>query len=82
MVVFLLMMMMSASHVLLKVVACSLMLRISQLWFLSYLLGDMSLFFIYKTVRGEMRYALRVSGVFSWIVSFLMRSSVKNITDL
>ena len=58
------------------------MLKISQVSFLLYMLGDMSLYLIYKTVRGEMRYAMRLSGVFSWVGSFVIRVIGESISDL
>ena len=82
MAIFLLMMMMSASHALLKVIACSLMLKINQAWFLLYMLGDMSLYLIYKIVRGELRYSLRLSGALSWVGSIAFRVIAKIVTDL
>jgi len=82
MLAFVLMMMMSTFHVLLKVIACSLMLSLSQVWLLLYMLGDMSLYLLYKTVRGEMRYALRLPGFLSWVVSFLLRVIMKTMADL
>jgi len=82
MLAFVLMMMISTFHVLLKVIACSLMLNLSQVWLLLYMLGDMSLYLLYKTVRGEMRYALRLPGLFFWVASFIFRIVVKSISDL
>ena len=82
MAIFLLMMMMLTFHVLLKVIAFSLMLSLSQVWLILYMVGDMSLYLIYKTAKGEMRYALRLSGVFSWITAFIFRIVVKSISDL
>jgi len=79
--VFFLMMIMTSAHVLMKILACSLMLRLNQVWFALYLAGDMCIYFLFKIVRGDFRYFLNLSEILSWIGSFLIRSIVKIITD-
>ena len=51
--VMVLMALMTTAHVLLKVLACALMLRLSSVWFMIYLAGDMGLFFIIKKGFGQ-----------------------------
>ena len=41
----------------------------------------MSLFFLYKLARGDLRYWLNVQGALSWIATFVARISVKIIVD-
>jgi len=53
--VMVLMVILTASHVLLKMIACSLMLKLSQAWFLFYAIGDMVIYFVYKITRGDLR---------------------------
>ena len=72
---------MFSSHVLTKVLACSLMLRLSQVWFASYLAVDTSMYFCYKIFRGEMRYWLSIKGLPGWVLSVFVRIIVKSITD-
>jgi len=81
MMVFILMSWMTTAHVLMKVLACSLMLRLSAMWFWMYLGGDMAMFFFYKIVRSDLRYWLRLPGMFSWIATFLSRLVIKIIVD-
>ena len=81
MLVFIIMCLMTASHVLMKVLACSMMLRLNQLWFILYMLGDMSLYFLYRIANNDLRYWLRLPGALSWIVSLFSRFSFKIITD-
>jgi len=79
--IMILMVIMSASHVLLKVIACSLILRLSSLWFIIYMSTDQSMFFLYKLLRGDLRYWLNLPNILSWVVSFVLRGVVKTITD-
>ena len=79
--IFMLMLLMTVCHVLMKVLACSLLLRVNQLWFKLYLAGDICVYLFYKIVRGELRYALRVDGVMSYILALSARIVVKTVTD-
>ena len=81
MLVFVIMTMMAAAHVLMKVLACSLMLRVNQTWFITYLTGDVGIYLLYKTLRGDIIYWFPLEGVFSLIVSFAVRIIVKPIAD-
>ena len=76
-----LMTIMTASHVLMKVLACALMLRLSSVWVMIYLGGDMSLYFIYKALRRDTRYWLPLNGILSWIATVLSRLVIKVIVD-
>ena len=79
--IFMLMLLMTVCHVLMKVLACSFLLRVNQLWFKLYLAGDICVYLFYKIVRGELRYALRVDGVMSYILALSARIVVKTVTD-
>ena len=81
MLVFVLMTMMTTAHVMMKVLACSLMLRLSAIWLWAYFATDMGLYFLYKLVRGDVRYWLNLQGFTSWIVSFAARLVIKIIVD-
>ena len=81
MLVFICMAMMTTGHVLMKVLACSLMLRLSAMWFWLYLSCDTGLFFLYKFVRGDLRWWLNLPSTLSWIVTFLARIIIKIIAD-
>ena len=72
---------MFSSHVLMKVLACSLMLRLSQTWFAIYLGVDTIIYFCYKIARGEMRYWMNIKGFPGLVMSLLARFAVKSITD-
>ena len=79
--VFGLMMLMSGSHVLMKVLACSLMLRMDRVWFLLYLAGDMFIYISYKFLRADFRYWLNLSGLASLLASIFTRIIAKIIVD-
>jgi len=79
--VFGLMTIMTAAHVLMKVLACSLMLRLSQVWFWLYMSLDMGVYFLFKITRGDFRYWIDISGVLGWVATFFMRLLGKTITD-
>ena len=81
MFVMIFMVVMTTSHVLVKVLACSLMLRLNQTWFTLYVSGDMAIYFFYKIVRGDLRYCLNCPNALSWLVSVLARVGVKTVTD-
>ena len=81
MMVFILMGLMTTAHVLMKVLACSLMLRLSAIWFWSYSGGDVILYLLYKLVRGDLRSWTNLRGLFGWIVTFLFRVIVKIVVD-
>ena len=81
MMVFILMNMMTTGHVLMKVLACSLMLRLSAIWFWIYLSVDTGLYLLYKLVRGDLRYWLTLRGAISWIATFITRIVSKIIVD-
>jgi len=79
--VFVLMVFMSGSHVLMKLLACSLMLRVNKIWFWMYMAMDMGVYFLYKIARGDFRYWVPFVGIGSWAVSILSRIGIKVITD-
>ena len=81
MMVFALMALMTTAHVLMKVLACSLMLRLSAMWFWMYLCGDMALYFLYKLLRGDLRYWLNLEGALSWLTTLVIRVMGKIIVD-
>jgi len=58
-----------------------LLLRLSSLWLILYMCGDMAVYFLYKIVRGDFRYWLNVPNILSWTFSIVIRMGVKVITD-
>ena len=81
MMVFILMNLMTTAHVLMKVLACSLMLRLSALWFWMYLGCDMGLYFLYKFARDDLRYWFDFRGALSWLITFVIRVTSKIVVD-
>ena len=79
--VFILMTLMTTAHVLMKILACSLMLQISQVWFVLYMAGDMFLYFCYKIIRGDLQYYLKLGNILSCVVSVINRAIVKIVVD-
>ena len=73
--------MMATAHVLMKVLACALILRLNQTAFSFYMIGEMCLYLTVKYVRDDLRYRLRLKGGLSWIASFIIRIVLKTITD-
>ena len=80
--VFVLMMIMTCAHVMMKVLACSLILRLSRLWLAIYVGVDMFLFTFVKFLRGDLRYWVRLDGLLCWIVTVVARILVKTVADL
>ena len=72
---------MTGTNVLMKVLACSLMLRISKSVFFLYMGGDMAIYFLYKLVRGDLRYWINLHGFASFLASFLVRMIGKTVCD-
>jgi len=79
--VMFLMVVMTTSHVLIKVVACALMMRMSQACFWLYVLCDTSLYFVYKIIRGDLRYWIPLDGILGWLITVIARVGIKIITD-
>ena len=71
----------TTSHAAMKVIACALMMRLDGAKFACYAAGDMCMYFIYKILRGDLRYWVRLKGWFSMFASFGVRIVSKNITD-
>ena len=72
---------MACAHVLMKILAFSLLLRLNEIILLVYLAGDMFMFFLYKIVRKDFPYHLRVSGLIGGFLSFFARLMTKTIVD-
>jgi hypothetical protein len=81
MLVFTLMTLMTTAHVLMKALACSVMLRLSAMWFWMYLGADTGIYLLYKFVRGDLRYQLNLRGLLGWTVTFITRIVIKIIVD-
>ena len=64
-----------------KVLVCSLMLRLSEVWFILYASVDMSLYFLYKILRSDLRYWVNLPDALSWVVSIIIRLVIKTIAD-
>jgi len=79
--VFGFLMFMTTGHVLMKVLACSLLMSLNKIWFALYMIIEICIYFGYKIIRNDFRYFLRVEGVLSWVASFMMRLCQKSITD-
>ena len=79
--VMILMIIITTIHVLMKVLACSLMLRLNKVWFWFYACGDMGLYFLLKIIRGDCRYWLNLRGGWSWPISIAERIVSKVICD-
>ena len=75
------MMSMTIFHVLMKMLASALLLRLNKLWLLMYIVIDMGLLLLYKIVRGELRYWVNIPGILGWVVSISMRIIAKTISD-
>ena len=76
------MLFMTTVHVLMKILACSLMLRLNKLSFMLYMAGDLSVFLGFKTAMNDLRYWVHLNGVLSIAATGIFRVMVKIITDL
>ena len=81
MFVMIFMVLVATCHVLMKVLACSLMLRVNKTWFTLYLSGDMVIYYLYKIARGDLRYWMDVPNALSWFIPVNIRGMVKTLTD-
>ena len=72
---------MTVSHVLLKVLCCALMLRLNEIFFAIYMIGEMTIFFVIRVLRRDWRYWMPFKGLLSAILSVLIRVSTKLIVD-
>ena len=79
--VFMLMLLISAFHSFMRSISFALImtLRDSYLWY--YLLGGMTLFFVYKRARGDLRYFRNVDGALGAMTTFLCCAVFKTVTD-
>ena len=65
-----------------KVLACSVMMRLNQSWFWLYSSFDCILLFLYKIARNDLRYWFNVEGLLSWVITVVFRIVVKFVVDL
>jgi hypothetical protein len=68
-------------HLLMRTLATALLLITNSLWLLLFMVGDMSVFMLLKTARGDFRVWMNVPGWMGLVVSFLMRLFTKLLTD-
>jgi len=64
-----------------KVIACALMLRVKQAWFMLYMGGDVGLFWCYKMLMGDLRHWIPLEGVWSWIATLFLRIIIQIVVD-
>ena len=81
MLVFIFMTFMSASHLLLKALSVALLIRTSRMILFLYAGGDMTLYFIFKILRGDLRYWIRLDGLLGWLGTVMIRFVIKTIVD-
>jgi len=72
---------MTTGHVLMKVIASALFFRLSSLWLMLYMAGDMGLFFLYKIARGDLKHWMVLPDAFSFFLTILNRVVTKTIAD-
>ena len=78
---FLAMFMLTCTHVLMKTMATSLLICVSETWLAIYLGGDMVVFLLVKIIRGDFRYWFNLPNSLGWFVSLLMRVAGKVLAD-
>ncbi|GMI00639.1 hypothetical protein TrST_g8799 [Triparma strigata] len=76
-VCFLSMMSLSFAHVLLMTSACALLALTNTNWLMLFLGVDMGVFFVYKIVQGDFLYFVNVVGVLRFVISLLLRITIK-----
>jgi hypothetical protein len=80
-VTFLAMISVSASHVLAKSVASTLVIAVNRSWLLYYLIADMGAYLLLKMARRDLRYIIKLDGALSWIASVIYRIIGKLLLD-
>jgi hypothetical protein len=69
------------AHTLARSFSCALVAKVSTSWLAMYLGGDLLLYYLYKLLRGDLRYFLNTSGGLSIITTVLIRFSQKAMVD-
>ena len=75
------MIMITTSHVILKVLAWSLMLSLNEVFLLLYICGDLFIYMCYKLSMRDLRYWFRLNGFLGWAISITERVVVKLVVD-
>ena len=80
--VFLFMLGFTMAHVLMKVLACALVLDLSGDWVAFYMAGDVSLYLLYKIIRHDFIYWVPMESLpLSLAVSTIVRIMIKVVAD-
>ena len=79
--VYVAMFVMSASHVLLKVLSTALLATVGGLYVGAYLGGDMLFFLLFKAARNDFRFWLNIPALASAVLTVLSRIGVKLMVD-
>ena len=80
-VVFVSMLLFSACHVAVRMLGVALLASVDPFIVVAMLGGDMLLYFVFKVLRGDLRYSLKLKGFLSWSSSVLLRLFVKIMVD-
>ena len=79
--VFAFMFTMTTCHVVMKVLACSLIMHVKKEWFMYYMSSDMAVYFCFKFVRSDFIYWLPIEGALALALSGIIRLVIKNVVD-
>lgn len=80
-VLFMTMILMSAVQVLIKGVLVVILGSMGLVYALSYMVGDLLFYLVYKLVRRDFKYWFKIEGMAGLAVSLLLRAAVKFVTD-
>ena len=64
-----------------KILGVALLATFGASYVLAFLGGDMMFFFVFKWIRSDLRYWVKLDGALGWIGKFAVRIFVKTLTD-
>ena len=79
--VFITMFLFTVSHIAVRILGVVLLAVISSTWIATVLGSDLLFFFVFKILRDDFRYWLKLDGALSWIVSFFFRFFTKLLLE-
>ena len=71
----------TACHVAVRMLGVALLAVVDPMLVIGVLGGDQFVFFVFKILRDDLRYWLKLDGVLSWFASFLIRLVSKEMVD-
>ena len=71
----------TTSHVAVRMLGIAALATVNPNLVVAVLGGDMFVFFVFKILRDDLRYWMKLDGLISWVLSFVMRAFAKVLVD-